>query len=332
MNDQTKPGNTAGRPRRWWQFGLRALLFFILLVALGLLAARAYLKPYWQQRQTVALVEKLGGTCQTTEDNRWWLRLAGGTQSVTQVKLADCDDPEAYVADIAALPAIELLAVGGAAFTDEHAQRLHRLRTLRGLILDCTSVTADGLTALREALKGTEVYVSQRRAIAAMRKLGVVLEDPTIAPPPLSQLAGDEWFEEAGLVDIFGPFTDADTVLLKKLGQRFELSIRDGTQLTDAGLERISDLSELRSLTIENFKLGDAGIRRLTGLGKLHFVRLSGTEITDAGLEPFKGLSQLRELELLETRVTAAGKADLSRALPHCEITLTRKLNPPPAF
>ena len=93
----------------------------------------------------------------------------------------------------------------------------------------------------------------------------------------------------------------------------------------------ISDLSHLGSLTIENFKLGDAGIRRLAGLGKLHFVRLSGTAITDAGLEPFKGLSQLRELELLETRVTAAGMADLSRALPNCEITLTRKLNPPPA-
>ena len=213
MSEVDENRDADGRRRRWWQFGLRALLFVVLLVALGLLAVRAYLKPYWQQRQTVALVEKLGGTCQTTEDNRWWLRLAGSTQNITQVKIADCDDPEAYVAEIAALPAIELLAVGGAAFTDEHAQRLHRLRTLRGLILDCTSVSAEGLAALREALSGTEVYVSQRRAIAAMRKVGVVLEDPTIAPPPLSQLAGEEWFEEACLVDIFDPFTDADLLL-----------------------------------------------------------------------------------------------------------------------
>src|SRR5262245_19713726 len=148
------------RTRRWGQFGLRGLLLVVLLVALGLLACRHYLQPYWRQKQTVALIESLGGTCQTVEVDHWWLKLFGGGYNVTQVNLADCDDPDAYVAQVADLPAIELLIVGGLAFGDEHAQRLHRLRTLKGLILDSTSVIDDALTALHEALGSTEVYAS----------------------------------------------------------------------------------------------------------------------------------------------------------------------------
>src|SRR5262245_55786922 len=133
--------STNARQRRWWQFGLRGLLLLVLVVAVGLFLVRVYLQPFWRQKQTVALVERLGGTCQTVEVDRWWLNLFGGGYNVTQVNLGDCDDPDAYVAQVAELPAIELLIVGGVAFTDEHAGQLHKLRTLRGLILDCTNVT-----------------------------------------------------------------------------------------------------------------------------------------------------------------------------------------------
>jgi hypothetical protein len=72
------------------------------------------------------------------------------------------------VAQVADLPAIEVLIVGGPAFTDQHAQRLNRMRSLRGLILDSTGVNEDGLVALRKSLNNTFVYTSQRRAIAAL--------------------------------------------------------------------------------------------------------------------------------------------------------------------
>ena len=47
--------------RRWFQFSLRTLLIAVTLVA-GLLAAwRAYTEPYRRQRETMKLIEELGG-------------------------------------------------------------------------------------------------------------------------------------------------------------------------------------------------------------------------------------------------------------------------------
>src|SRR5438093_20618 len=132
MSNEAESPRIARKPRRWWQFSLRALMFLVLLIAVGLLVCREYLKPYWRQQQTVTLVEKLGGSCQTAEAGKWWLRMLGSTHNVTQVNVADCDDPDTYLRDVAQLPAIELLIVGGRGFTDQHASRLHRLRTLSG--------------------------------------------------------------------------------------------------------------------------------------------------------------------------------------------------------
>jgi hypothetical protein len=70
----------------------------------------------------------------------------------------------------------------------------------------------------------------------------------------------------------------------------------DGTQLTDAGLERIKDMRRLETL------------------------ELTGTEITDAGLEHLKGLPNLRQLWLADTRVTKEGVKHLQQALPNCNI------------
>jgi hypothetical protein len=318
-HDQAKQTDAAGRRRRWWQFGLRALLFLVLLIALGLLACRQYLKPYWRQQQTVALVEKLGGTCQTTEVSQWWLRLAGSAQNVTQVNLADCDDPNAYVAEVAELPAIELLIVGGPAFTDEHARRFHGLGTLRGLILDCTRVSDEELTALREALSDTEVYVSQRRAIAALGKVGV-MGPLVVAASSLRDLAGDEWFQAVD--DWFvarETFCDADAIRLGMLIHLRRLKLR-GTQLTDAGLERLKSLKQLTALDLSRTEVSDAGLSSLQALGRLEYLSLEETKATDAGLKHLEGLSQLVEINLYGSHVTETGIANLADALPNCSV------------
>ncbi len=47
--------------RRWFQFSLRTLLIVVTLVAGLLVAWRAYVEPYRRQRETMKLVEELGG-------------------------------------------------------------------------------------------------------------------------------------------------------------------------------------------------------------------------------------------------------------------------------
>src|SRR5262245_60638315 len=97
MRDGQQPTESARRPKtgqRWHQFGLRSLLVFTGVLALGAAGWRAYVAPYVQQRQTVGLIKELGGNCQTSEASVWLRRLSTGDfQNITHVNLADCDDP-----------------------------------------------------------------------------------------------------------------------------------------------------------------------------------------------------------------------------------------------
>jgi hypothetical protein len=320
MNEQE------GKPkslRRWRQFSLRAILLVILLVALGMLILREYLKPYWRQQATMALVERLGGNCQTAEAGVRWLRVFGALHNVSAVNLAACDAPDAYVSDLAELPAIELLIVGGPAFGDEHARRLHRLRTLRCLILDSTSVSDDGIAALREVLDTTEVHASQRRAIAALQPLGVLQRLPNAAPARLRGLVGDEWFEEATTFEsrfLASPlFCDHDMDYVKGLSRLVNLHLV-GARLTDAGLEKIERLGQLKLLNLCGTHVTDAGLKNLKSLPQLRELWLDDTDVTDAGLEHLRTARQLRVLGLDDTHVTPAGVAKLKQALPQCII------------
>ena len=98
-------------------------------------------------------IEELGGKY-TSEPSDKWLRWLYGDdfQNVVLVDLADCDEPEEYLDQIASLPQLETLVVGGRAFTDEHFSHLKRLKTLSGLVLDSTDVSDDGIEALKQTL------------------------------------------------------------------------------------------------------------------------------------------------------------------------------------
>ena len=64
----------------------------------------------------------------------------------------------------------------------------------------------------------------------------------------------------------------------------------------------------------------DAGLAQLEELTQLRYLDLTRTEVTDAGLIHLKGLINLQTLELARTNVTDAGVGDLQMALPKCQI------------
>jgi hypothetical protein len=192
-----------------------------------------------------------------------WLRRLFGEDSfrnVTQVNVANCDEPSVYIDHVARLPALDILVVGGPAFTDEHLERLHGLMTLSGLVLDCTDVTAEGIASLRKKLRSLEVYQSERREIAALNELGGSLQTQTnLAHPRIEELIGRQWFDEAthasfrrlGL-SYAGPFPqcrDGDLTLLKKL-THLRMVLLDNALVTDAGLEHLAGMKHLHSLQL----------------------------------------------------------------------------------
>src|SRR5262245_5692528 len=89
----------AKRPRRrWYQYSLRTLLGFVTLAVALAMAWRVYVEPYRQQRQTMQLIQDLGGTYETTQASKWLRRLYGEDfQNITAVNLADCDRADDYI-------------------------------------------------------------------------------------------------------------------------------------------------------------------------------------------------------------------------------------------
>jgi hypothetical protein len=98
------------------------------------------------------------------------------------------------------------------------------------------------------------------------------------------------------------------SVLGKDFFQSVDIVLASNSRVTDAALERLSGLNQLRRLYLCYTKVTDAGLEHLKCFRQLNDLYLGGTTtITDAGLEHLKGLSQLHELDLYGTPVTDAG-------------------------
>jgi WD40 repeat protein len=77
--------------------------------------------------------------------------------------------------------------------------------------------------------------------------------------------------------------------------------IFQGTAVTDAGLEHLEVLTQLRSLNLAYTKVTDTGLQYLKGMTQLQQLYLGNTGAKDAGLEHLKGMAQLRFLDLSNT-------------------------------
>jgi hypothetical protein len=67
-------------------------------------------------------------------------------------------------------------------------------------------------------------------------------------------------------------------------------------------------------------KVTDAGLQNLKGLRQLRVLMFNHTQITDSGLEYLKGFGYLRKLWFIDTQVTDEGVKKLRQSLPHCDI------------
>ena len=101
--------------------------------------------------------------------------------------------------------------------------------------------------------------------------------------------------------------TSDDLAATKKL---FPVETAYG-EVTDADMEHLKGMTNLRKLDLKFTDVTDAGLVHLKGLTKLQTLNLYGTKITDAGLEHLKGLTGLQTLNLGGTKITDAGMVHL---------------------
>lgn len=119
--------------------------------------------------------------------------------------------------------------------------------------------------------------------------------------------------------------TDATLAELKNISTLAHLNLA-GTKITDQGLANVAKLTNLTVLHLENTGITDAGIEHLKGLPNLSYLNLYGTAVTDKGLEQLKGLKSLRSLYLWQSKTTDAGVTNLQKALPELKISTGAEL------
>jgi hypothetical protein len=105
--------------------------------------------------------------------------------------------------------------------------------------------------------------------------------------------------------------TDAGMVYLQNL-PLLALELAE-VELTDKGLERVSQVSSLLRLDLEGTKVTDGGIAKLRRLAHLVTLRLDATRVTDAGLTPLVGLPALENLMVGQTSITDKGLAEIAK-------------------
>ena len=72
----------------------------------------------------------------------------------------------------------------------------------------------------------------------------------------------------------------------------------DGTQVTDAEMQRVERLTQLKHLSLESTRITDIGLEHFQRLTLLKSLSLKRTQITDAGLEHLEELKRLEALPL----------------------------------
>lgn len=146
--------------------------------------------------------------------------------------------------------------------TDAGLKHLQRIQPLRLLVLTGTSVTHAGLRHLG----------SNTNLLALDLELCDGVTDEACEP--------------------LGAMTQLRSLVLKKSG--FER-----LRVSDPGLKRLQNLSDLEVLDLYGNSVTDAGLAYLQPLKKLRELNLSLLAITDAGLKHLKPLTKLEHLELL---------------------------------
>jgi len=162
-------------------------------------------------------------------------------------------------------------------------------------------------------LKRVKPPAEQAEIISAIKKLGGVVEIDEQRPgKPVVKVDLHET-----------KVTDADLEILESLTELRTLDLRL-TKITDAGVSRLKGLKELRFVNLFRTQLSDEGLKHLTGNKDLETLLIGGTKITDKGLAHLMSFPKLKKLSVFDTQIGDAGLTHLT-GLSDLEVLLIGK-------
>lgn len=122
--------------------------------------------------------------------------------------------------------------------------------------------------------------------------------------PFLYERLGEDFFHNIVAAQ---PRADSHLRLLRQQTEIHTL-LADHSQITDAGLESVAGLHNLRWLDLSDSpQVTSAGMKHLHDLTQLEFINLRRTQVSDEGLAHLQDKKHLRRLDLGMTKVTGTG-------------------------
>jgi hypothetical protein len=156
-------------------------------------------------------------------------------------------------------------------------------------------------------------YRREQRIAEKIQSLGGSVSWNEIKPDGMPSVVQERLpvWNRISSASFYDKVTDAELDRLKWLTDLKYLDL-DYTQVNDAGVERLKGLTSLVELELVNTQITDAGLKHLQGLKSLGYLHLDNTQVTDTGLEYLKELHNLVALHLSETQVTDIGLEHLA--------------------
>ncbi|MFN0017799.1 MAG: hypothetical protein ACKVP0_06035 [Pirellulaceae bacterium] len=186
------------------------------------------------------------------------------------------------------------------------------------------------------ALKKRGVLLSGGEGVARRAKwLRMLLGDDLYSRATVAQLGDGAELDQSGPTSLIATlknfkhlesvschsknFTDAGLSRLTQLTQLRKLTL-SSPRVTNVGLIDLLEFENLQSLNLSDTSITDSGMRTVSRLKHVRELDLSSTDISDAGLAHLTTLDDLRILDLRRTKVTQYGKQAIQEALPNCKV------------
>jgi Leucine-rich repeat (LRR) protein len=318
--------------RRWFKFGIRALLFAVVVFAVMLAWVRYKVR---EQGVAVAALTSRGCSLQYRDDDgrsptvlERMRRLWGEKEwaNVTSLDGRSFQITDADLLYLRGLPELLVVNLEDTEVTDIGLANGRGLSQLGSLNLQRTQVTDTGLENLRGLTRLVDLDLSRTQVtdaglvhLTGLSQLeSLLLSETQVTDAGLEHLAGLSRLESLNLD--FTQVTGRGLVHLRKLPRLQSLEL-NSTPLDDSGMANLGLLTQLVWLNIGDTKVTDASLAHLAGLLQLQSLNVENTPVTAAGLMHLEGLTQLQLLQVGGSRVSFGGANKLKKALPDLSIS-----------
>ena len=110
-----------------------------------------------------------------------------------------------------------------------------------------------------------------------------------------------------------GELTKADLEKVKSLGLE---TPPIAEKITDASLDGLAHLTQLRFLKLSNTKITNLALHEVAKFKLLEVLHLNNTEIDDGCIEQLIKLTKLRKLKVKDAKLSKEGEARLRKSMP----------------